>query len=112
MYKEKLDKAAKDHVDKVAPLMAYTAGLVFRAFIAGARWLLSQPLFDRLTDEESEKIRRIYNGDFFGDCDFIEMASTRSIFQDLFGSECFYDENSSNVDKIGKDCEADERREK
>ena len=34
---------------------------MFDAFTDGASWLMQQPLSDRLTDEEKEKIKAMYN---------------------------------------------------
>ena len=58
-------------------------------FKQGTSWLMQQPLADRLTDEEKERIKAFYNGDTFGELDFIEIVSTRRIFKNLFGKDLF-----------------------
>lgn len=60
-------------------------------FIEGAEWLQSQPLSEKLSDAEIQKIRAFYKGETFGELDFIELASTRRIFENLFGKELFKD---------------------
>lgn len=62
-------------------------------FIEGAEWLQSRPLAERLTDDEKAKIRALYNGETFGELDFIELVSTRRIFKVLFGPELFEGED-------------------
>lgn len=64
-------------------------------FIEGAEWLQSQPLSERLTEDEKAKIRALYNGETFGELDFIELISTRRIFKNLFGSELFEGEDKN-----------------
>lgn len=63
-------------------------------FIAGAEWLQSRPLAERLTDDEKAKIRALYNGETFGELDFIEFVSTRRIFKNLFGPELFEEDKN------------------
>lgn len=89
MDKDKLDKAAKQHAEKKCEQGAVSSIRCAANFKDGANWLLSQPLDDRLTAEEAEKIRKIYNGDGFGELDFIELVSTRRIFHRIFGTEFF-----------------------
>lgn len=63
-------------------------------FIEGAEWLQSRPLAERLTDDEKAKIRALYNGETFGELDFIELVSTRRIFKNLFGPELFEEDKN------------------
>ncbi len=60
-------------------------------FIEGAEWMQSQPLSEKLSEAEIQKIRAFYKGETFGELDFIELASTRRIFENLFGKELFKD---------------------
>ena len=66
------------------------------AFIAGAQWLMQQPLSDRLTDEEKEKIketykslcRKIANNELpsdYRDCATAQML----LLESIFGKELF-----------------------
>lgn len=52
-------------------------------FKAGADWLMTQPLADRLTDEEKEKIRALYN-EYRAHVFHIEMEG-------IFGKDLFND---------------------
>lgn len=56
MDREKLNKAAEDHAKIMGDVPAVNST---HAFKAGADWLMQQPLSERLTDEEKEKIRDI-----------------------------------------------------
>lgn len=63
MNKEKLDKLVSSHTSQLLELkdgdfLTYTDIEV--ALKRGANWLMRQPLSERLTDEEKEKIRQIY----------------------------------------------------
>lgn len=94
MDNDKLDKAAKAHIDAAAPLMAHP-GKVFAAFHAGAKWLLTQPLADRLTEEEKEKIRNtlnIYYGKWRANPNEATEAvycTIKETFESKFGKEFF-----------------------
>ena len=50
-------------------------------FIKGAQWLMQQPLADRLTEEEREKIKALYN-EYHAHVFHIEMEG-------IFGKELF-----------------------
>ncbi len=63
-------------------------------FIEGAEWMQSQPLSEKLSEAEIQKIRAFYKGETFGELDFIELASTRRIFENLFGKVLFKDLDS------------------
>lgn len=60
-------------------------------FIEGAEWLRSQPLSERLNDDDIKKIRAFHNGETIGELDFIELISARRILENLFGKELFKD---------------------
>ena len=51
--------------------------LVESAFEKGAQWLMQQPLADRLTEEEKEKIKAKYN----------ELKSLNSITDEMFADD-------------------------
>lgn len=51
------------------------------AFIDGAAHVLSLPLAERLREEEKKKVKAFYNGDTFGELDFIEVVSCRRILK-------------------------------
>lgn len=59
------------------------------AYLAGTKDILSLPLCERLTEEEKEKIRGFYNGETFGELDFIELISCRRILTALLGPDFF-----------------------
>ena len=60
-----------------------------QAYLAGANDILALPLSERLTEEEKEKIRGFYDGETFGELDFIELISCRRILVSLLGSDFF-----------------------
>lgn len=86
MNREKLNDAAENHAKVMGDVPVINST---HAFKSGADWLMQQPLSERLTDDEKEKIRALYNGETFGELDFIELVSTRRIFKNLFGPELF-----------------------
>lgn len=85
--KEMLDKAAEMFVDAQSPI-ADPEEFARKAFKQGASWLLSQPLSERLTDKEKEKIRNIYS-------DYIQIFHLPSgkavceVLTTIFNKECF-----------------------
>lgn len=68
----------------------------FLNFILRTHCIVSKdaPLAERLTDAEKKKIIGFYNGETFGELDFIELISTRRILTNLFGSELFKDDDN------------------
>lgn len=88
MDKEKLKEAASTASDNAVfdsdHWNNYNEG-----FVKGADWLMTQSLADRLTDEEKEKVRGFYNGETFCELDFMELVSTRRVFESLFGKDLF-----------------------
>ena len=61
MDADKLNEAAEDAWVKYIPTVCIGNNIFTDAFKAGAEWLMQQPLSDRLTDEEKEKIKESYN---------------------------------------------------
>ena len=61
MDKDKLNEAARAK----QPCGICSSSILKKAFIEGfeqgAQWLIQQPLVDRLTYEEKEKIKKLYN---------------------------------------------------
>ena len=83
MDKEKLIKAAWDYrkANRYEDNPYQTD--IMDAFCYGADWLMAQPLADRLTDEEKEKIRALYN-EYHAHVFHIEMDA-------IFGKDLFND---------------------
>ena len=80
MDKDKTIKAAWDyHKTNRYEGNPYRADIM-DAFCNGADWLMKQPLADRLTDEEKEKIRAEYRQDFY---------PQRNLLIALFGKDLF-----------------------
>lgn len=77
MDKEKLNKAAEEAAEKYINASYAFCNEVFDGFISGADWLMQQPLSERLTDEEKEKIRAKYN----------ELKSLNSISNEMFADD-------------------------
>lgn len=87
MDKEKLNKAAEDeaHSNYNVCCNDYKGG-----FIKGAEWLLSQPLCERLTEEEKEKIKAIYNRKTIQTMDDINKKFTEEcLWEAIFEKELF-----------------------
>ena len=75
MDADKLNEAARENVRKYPHQhRSYT-------FRQGAQWLIQQPLADRLTDEEKERIKVLYN-EYHAHVFHIEM-------EQIFGKELF-----------------------
>ena len=71
MDANKLNEAARENVRKYPHQhRSYT-------FRQGANWLMQQPLADRLTEEEKERIKAKYN----------ELKSLNSITNDMFADD-------------------------
>lgn len=113
MDKEKLKDAALAHCGDFANYIT-TVLDVLRAFRGGAEWLMSQPLADRLTEEEKEEVRKFYRANMHYAIECSEkdekdpdksvrqsMAVRREIFnfsnkilEQIFGSEMFNEKQS------------------
>ena len=65
-------------------------GRIMDDFKAGAEWLMAQPLADRLTDEEKEKIMQVYRHASYPSnrCTFAGQTVLR-LFPSIFGKELF-----------------------
>lgn len=63
-FKEKLEKAAETHLDLLAEIEDEypDMGDVREAFKSGVRWLMKQPLADRLNPDEKERLKFMYSG--------------------------------------------------
>ncbi len=99
MDKDKLDKAAKQHAEKKCEQGTVSSIRCAANFKDGANWLLSQPLDDRLTADEAEKIRRAYklaqtyyeldweSGNADGQASF--WRGQMELLKEIFGTEFF-----------------------
>ena len=65
MDKDKLNEAAVDGWVKYTPTVSLFNNIFTDAFKLGVKWLMTQPLSDRLTDEEKEAINGYYNNQGF-----------------------------------------------
>lgn len=61
---------------------------IIASFKAGADWLMQQPLSERLTDEEKEKIKGYAKGCSNG---YTSMEGIKQMLFDIFGAELFKD---------------------
>ena len=61
MNTDKLNEAAYAETQTGNPFEQFDTWSVREAFKNGAKWLMQQPLADRLTNEEKEKIKAIYS---------------------------------------------------
>lgn len=89
MNKEKLEKAANDFARGYSFNDETLKDCSFYSYVAGARWLQSRPLADRLTEEEREKIKEMYvdliplKGNMPG------IVGQMILLEDIFGKELF-----------------------
>ena len=63
MDADKLNEAAENHFMTAIPYFHCSdtvRSIADKAFKSGANWLMQQPLSDRLTEEEKERIKAIY----------------------------------------------------
>lgn len=68
--------------------------LVESSFVGGADWLMQQPLSERLTDEEKEKIKETYwqaAKDWIGIGDARGYCRTCIAIESIFGADLFKD---------------------
>ena len=92
MEKEKLDKAAEKEVEDCFCSFFDDEGEYIRvnnAFKIGVNWLMQQPLADRLTDEEKEKIKSLYKWATECTDNNEEAAVTQTVLENIFGKELF-----------------------
>lgn len=67
------------------------------AFTRGAEWLMQQPLADRLTEEEKERIKKLYLTDeeiegiktAFGTYPVAAATISKNMLEQIFGKELF-----------------------
>ena len=89
MDKKKLNEAAVDAWVKYTPTVCLFNNIFTDAFKDGAQWLMQQPLADRLTDEEKEKIKGMYadliplKGHMAG------IVGKMMLLEQIFGQELF-----------------------
>ena len=62
---------------------------LYKCYCWGAKGTLSQPLADRLTTVEKERVRAYYNGETFGKVSLIELLSYRRVLDGIFGEDFF-----------------------
>ena len=100
MNTNKLNEAADNHFMTAIPYFHCSdtvRSIADKAFKSGAQWLMQQPLIDRLTDDEKERIIKKYNfNDEAGLATAIrtgEMANKyilmRDLLEDIFGETLF-----------------------
>ena len=95
MDADKLNKAAEEYNKKLGKCRDATWNDGEYGFIAGAHWLMQQPLSDRLSDEEKEKIRAIYKDyeelETYGEALSDRTAGRMQCFtlEQIFGKELF-----------------------
>lgn len=80
MDADKLNDAAENHFMTAIPYFHCSdtvRSIADKAFKAGASWLMQQPLSDRLTEAEKERIKAKYN----------ELKSLNSITNDMFADD-------------------------
>ena len=96
MDKDKLNEAA-DIASNNAVYDSNPWNMFNDGFKQGANWLMQQPLTDRLTDEEKEKIRELYLTDeeiegvktAFGAYPVAAATITKNMLEQIFGKELF-----------------------
>ena len=76
MDADKLNEAAITYAKKNTTALN-PFGRIMDDFKAGASWLIQQPLADRMTDEEKEKIKAKFN----------ELKSLNSITNEMFADD-------------------------
>lgn len=90
MDKDKLNEAAgEDWCDNV--LDRDLKPITKQAFKRGAQWLMQQPLSDRLTEEEKEKIYGYLRSILFvySGGQYLSLEAIKEMFIDIFGKELF-----------------------
>lgn len=96
MDADKLNEAAENYsrvVSNAYPYYATSHNLEYecnKAFQNGANWLMQQPLSDRLTDEEKEKIMQVYRHASYPSNRVTFAGQTvLRLFPSIFGKELF-----------------------
>ena len=62
---------------------------IMGAFCKGAYWFMQQPLSDRLTDEEKERIKAIYFRNVYSVADVQSNFTEKCLIDAIFGKEIF-----------------------
>lgn len=92
-FKEKLDKAAENHLDLLAEYADEYPDMadVKNAFKMGVRWLMKQPLPERLNPDERERMKAVYSALSEGlDCCHDEhFYDSMEYIEKIFGKELF-----------------------
>lgn len=84
MNKEKLYNAARSEAfDLVDCAHKTDSHDLVEAFVQGAEWLMGQPLRERLTEEEKEKLQRLYDESAF-------LADAESINKEGMAGAIYY----------------------
>lgn len=63
----------------------------YDVFKAGTDWLMQQPLSERLTEEEKEKIKAIYFRNVYSVADVQSNFTEKCLIDALFGADLFKD---------------------
>lgn len=95
MDADKVNEAAENYsrvVSNAYPYYATSHNLEYecnKAFQNGANWLMQQPLADRLTDDEKEKIKAIYFRNVYSVADVQSNFTEKCLIGVIFGEELF-----------------------
>ena len=91
MGRDKLNDAAEKYFKEESAFRppCLCKGFVLDAFLAGALWLMTQPLADRLTDEEKERIKAIYFRNVYSVADVQSNFTEKCLIDAIFGKELF-----------------------
>ena len=99
MDADKLNEAAEKYFKEESAFRppCLCKGFVFDAFLAGAQWLMTHPLADRMTEEEKERIKKLYLTDeeidgvksAFGAYPVAAATITKNILEQIFSKEQF-----------------------
>lgn len=90
MDKEKLYNAARSEAfDLIDPAHTTDRSDLVEAFVQGAEWLQSQPLSERLNEEEKEKIKAIYYRNVYSVEDVNTHFTEQCLIDAIFGSDLF-----------------------
>ena len=89
MDADKLNEAAEEYNRKLGKCRDVTWNEGEYGFLAGANWLMQQPLADRLTDEEKERIRAIYFRNVYSAADVQSNFTEKCLIDAIFGKELF-----------------------
>ena len=91
MGADKLNEAADNHAKVMGDIPVINST---HAFKAGADWLMAQPLADRLTDEEKQRIRIMLDSTKLESLSTVQTAFQKGVAECLdaiFGKDLFND---------------------